>query len=95
MPFLESKKGGYPEKCRAISSFPLLLGGQIVDLGERLNGIQAVSGSIPLISTRKYENYMMEKDLNHMVLGLFSCFLFNRYPSVLYPHAVCARMIPE
>ena len=53
MPFLESKKGGYPEKCRAISSFPLLLGGQIVDLGERLNGIQAVSGSIPLISTIK------------------------------------------
>jgi len=28
------------------------LGFHIVDLGERLNGIQEVSGSIPLISTR-------------------------------------------
>ncbi len=31
---------------------PLVLGG-IAQLGERLNGIQEVSGSIPLISTTK------------------------------------------
>ena len=28
-------------------------GAQLYDLGERLNGIQEVSGSIPLISTKK------------------------------------------
>ena len=32
--------------------FILLLSGGIAQLGERLNGIQEVSGSIPLISTR-------------------------------------------
>ena len=33
-------------------NYSLLFGG-IAQLGERLNGIQEVSGSIPLISTKK------------------------------------------
>ena len=32
----------------------LVVNGDIAQLGERLNGIQEVSGSIPLISTRIY-----------------------------------------
>ena len=36
------EKGRYPEKHRAINSFPLLLGLHIVDLGEYLNAIQKV-----------------------------------------------------
>ena len=31
--------------------------GGIAQLGERLNGIQEVSGSIPLISTKSVENH--------------------------------------
>ncbi len=38
--------------------------GGIAQLGERLNGIQEVSGSIPLISTTKYRK--------HRVFGTFS-----------------------
>ena len=38
--------------------------GGIAQLGERLNGIQEVSGSIPLISTTKYRK--------HLVFGTFS-----------------------
>ncbi|MBP2638133.1 MAG: hypothetical protein H6Q72_4040, partial [Firmicutes bacterium] len=34
---------------------PSLTIGGIAQLGERLNGIQEVSGSIPLISTRKHK----------------------------------------
>ena len=40
--------------------------GGIAQLGERLNGIQEVSGSIPLISTKKLRNLRISK--------LFSCF---------------------
>ena len=40
--------------------------GGIAQLGERLNGIQEVSGSIPLISTTKYRK--------HLVFGTFSLF---------------------
>ena len=48
--------------------------GGIAQLGERLNGIQEVSGSIPLISTNK----TMMKDLElHNSRSLFSDFLSN------------------
>ena len=36
---------------KILLSAPLLIHGGIAQLGERLNGIQEVSGSIPLIST--------------------------------------------
>ena len=42
--------------------------GGIAQLGERLNGIQEVSGSIPLISTKESRN--------RKVSGLFSCLLW-------------------
>ena len=41
--------------------------GGIAQLGERLNGIQEVSGSIPLISTT--ENHTV----NRLVCGVFLC----------------------
>ena len=41
--------------------------GGIAQLGERLNGIQEVSGSIPLISTKNPEN--------HRFSGFFFAFL--------------------
>ena len=47
-----------------------ILGG-IAQLGERLNGIQEVSGSIPLISTK--ENHTV----NRLVCGVFLCLWEN------------------
>ena len=47
------------------------ISGGIAQLGERLNGIQEVSGSIPLISTRK------EKSLGTWLPGLFLCRVFG------------------
>ena len=43
--------------------------GGIAQLGERLNGIQEVSGSIPLISTKSLENLVFSR--------LFIVFLKN------------------
>ena len=37
------------------------------NVGERLNGIQAVSGSIPLISTNEHGNYVKEKASNRKI----------------------------
>jgi len=47
-------------------------------LGERLNGIQEVSGSIPLISTNK-------KASNHYDLKPFSCF-FHFFAQFFMPN---------
>ena len=44
--------------------------GGIAQMGERLNGIQEVSGSIPLISTSK-------KALETLIYKAFSAFLFG------------------
>jgi len=41
----------------------LLKNGGIAQLGERLNGIQEVSGSIPLISTNKKTKACLDKKL--------------------------------
>ena len=43
----------------------------IAQLGERLNGIQEVSGSIPLISTRKHGNHVKGKASNRKIWGFF------------------------
>ena len=48
--------------------------GGIAQLGERLNGIQEVSGSIPLISTKSPENHWFS-GLFLLVFSLFACFL--------------------
>ena len=53
----------HPYKCGLVSNVPL----------ERLNGIQEVSGSIPLISTKSPENTWFS-GLFLFVLLLFSCF---------------------
>ena len=45
--------------------------GGIAQLGERLNGIQEVSGSIPLISTTSPEN--------HLFSGLFLAVITNNH----------------
>ena len=45
--------------------------GGIAQLGERLNGIQEVSGSIPLISTKGYLRYSDEKSRNLRISGFF------------------------
>ena len=45
--------------------------GGIAQLGERLNGIQEVSGSIPLISTTGNHT------VNHLVCGVFLCLWEN------------------
>ena len=52
--------------CGRIQTF-----GGIAQLGERLNGIQEVSGSIPLISTKK--------DLMQIASGLFNFYLPLKY----------------
>ena len=41
--------------------------GGIAQLGERLNGIQEVSGSIPLISTKKARERVKEKASNRKI----------------------------
>ena len=46
-----------------------LIFGGIAQLGERLNGIQEVSGSIPLISTKR-------KALKSLYINGFKAFLF-------------------
>ena len=53
-----------------VGSEPTTKYGGIAQLGERLNGIQEVSGSIPLISTKK-----------HPKLSDFGCFsaLFEKF----------------
>ena len=51
--------------------------GGIAQLGERLNGIQEVSGSIPLISTTG-------KSRNRLISGLFLCFS-HLFGGVLFP----------
>ena len=49
--------------------------GGIAQLGERLNGIQEVSGSIPLISTKGYLRYSDKKSRNLRVSGFFFLFI--------------------
>jgi hypothetical protein len=56
------------------------LRGAVAQLGERLNGIQEVSGSIPLSSTRNF------KGLRQQSQPLFSC----RNPSL---HQICTKII--
>ena len=62
--------------------------GGIAQLGERLNGIQEVSGSIPLISTRQH-SVCEEKVLNSKEFRTFSLFYGSKcsefYPLFLSP----------
>ena len=60
-------------------NYSLLFGG-IAQLGERLNGIQEVSGSIPLISTRKVR-WMNRKHLKWKHFGCFSMHATHSLPS--------------
>ena len=64
--------------------------GGIAQLGERLNGIQEVSGSIPLISTKR----MCEKTCFHTKTGLFSnIFGWIDIPRHSNSLPVCTRMV--
>ena len=62
--------------------------GGIAQLGERLNGIQEVSGSIPLISTTQH-SVCEEKVLNSKEFRTFSLFYGSKcseyYPLFLSP----------
>ena len=49
----EQAKRVYKTSDRATAVISLMLHGGIAQLGERLNGIQKVRGSIPLTSTNK------------------------------------------
>ena len=60
-------------------NYSLLFGG-IAQLGERLNGIQEVSGSIPLISTMKMAN-SLRKHLKWKHFGCFSMHATHSLPS--------------
>ena len=65
--------------------------GGIAQLGERLNGIQEVSGSIPLISTRKHGNHVKEKASNRKIWGFFLAF----YSFSEFPHFLPVLFVPE
>ena len=59
--------------------------------GERLNGIQEVSGSIPLISTRKHGNHVKEKASNRKIWGFF----LSVCPEYKFPHFLPVPSVPE
>ena len=63
-------------RCPILSA---LFGG-IAQLGECLNGIQEVSGSIPLISTKEREKPCSSSDTRFFP---FLCTLINRFKSIL------------
>ena len=57
--------------------------GGIAQLGERLNGIQEVSGSIPLISTTKSPEFFGIQDFFLLVSNDFIVFWASFFPSSL------------
>ena len=57
-------------------------------LGERLNGIQEVSGSIPLISTKRQRNCLINPCFLRKT-GIFLC--LQPIHAVTYPQ-ICSRM---
>ncbi len=68
-----------------------ILGG-IAQLGERLNGIQEVSGSIPLISTKGYSGYLLKSPEIERFQDFFFVFGPKKFRNLLVGFSGVARL---
>ena len=55
--------------------------GGVAHLGERLNGIQEVVGSIPIISTKCFKDRLSKRSFvfSHMIFKIYNYKLMQRY----------------